>query len=113
MTNLALLDSELAWQRLCRRLEVEGGWYAVLRVPVAGSDEELAIALLRETGVLVQPGHFYDFASDGYLVISLITPAKEFAREPTLAGIRWSPPFVRPLRLALGIGLSLRQERAT
>ncbi len=79
MTNLALLDSQLAWQKLCRRLEVEGGWYAVLRVPVAGSDEELAIALLRETGVLVQPGHFYDFASDGYLVISLITPAKEFA----------------------------------
>ena len=62
MRNLALLDSELASQELCRRLEVEGGWYAVLRVPVVGSDEDLAIALLRETGVLVQPGHFYDFA---------------------------------------------------
>jgi len=79
LANLALLDSELAAQELCRRLEVEGGWYAVLRVPVAGSDEDLAIALLRETGVLVQPGHFYDFASDGYLVISLITPGDEFA----------------------------------
>ncbi|MGB7555939.1 MAG: pyridoxal phosphate-dependent aminotransferase [Candidatus Korobacteraceae bacterium] len=79
MTNLALLDSQLASQKLCGRLEVEGGWYVVLRVPVAGSDEELAIALLRETEVLVQPGHFYDFASDGYLVISLITPAEEFA----------------------------------
>ncbi len=79
MTNLALFDSQLASQKLCGRLEIEGGWYAVLRVPVAGSDEELAIALLRETGVLVQPGHFYDFGSDGYLVISLITPAKEFA----------------------------------
>jgi aspartate/methionine/tyrosine aminotransferase len=77
--NLALLDAELATQELCRRLEVEGGWYAVLRVPVVGSDEDLAIALLRETGVLVQPGHFYDFASDGYLVISLITPGDEFA----------------------------------
>ncbi len=79
LTNLALLDSQLASQKLCRRLEVDGGWYAVVRVPVAGSDEELAIALLRRTGVLVQPGHFYDFASDGYLVISLITPTKEFA----------------------------------
>ena len=77
--NLALLDAELATQELCRRLEVEGGWYAVLRVPVVGSDEDLAIALLRETGVLVQPGHFYDFATDGYLVISLITPGDEFA----------------------------------
>ena len=89
IANLALLDSELASQELCSRLEVEGGWYAVLRVPVVGSDEDLAIALLREDGVLVQPGHFYDFASDGYLVISLITPGDEFAE-----GIRRLVAFV-------------------
>jgi hypothetical protein len=29
--------------------------------------------------VLVHPGHFYDFPSDGYLVLSLITPESEFA----------------------------------
>jgi aspartate/methionine/tyrosine aminotransferase len=79
MANLARLDAELAAQELCRRLEVEGGWYAVLRVPAVGPDEDLAIALLGETGVLVQPGHFYDFAADGYLVISLITPGDVFA----------------------------------
>jgi aspartate/methionine/tyrosine aminotransferase len=79
VANLAQLDSQLASQTFCRRLELEGGWYAVLRVPVAGPDEELAIALLQETGVLVQPGHFYDFTSEGYLVISLITPGDEFA----------------------------------
>ncbi len=78
LENFALLDSEIASQQLCRRLEVEGGWYAVLRIPAVGSDEDFAIALLRETGVLVQPGHFYDFAADGYLVISLITRANEF-----------------------------------
>lgn len=71
--NLAELDRQLAIQKLCTRLEVEGGWYVTLRVPVTGSDEELAIGLLRRTGVLVQPGHFYDFAGDGYLVLSLIT----------------------------------------
>ncbi len=87
--NLALLDSQLATQRLCRRLEVEGGWYAILRIPVTGSDEEFAIALLQQTGVLVQPGHFYDFASDGYLVISLITPGDEFAE-----GIRRLMAFI-------------------
>ena len=64
---------------LCRRLAVEGGWYAVLRVPVLGSDEELAIALLRATGVLLHPGHFYNFPGDGYLVASLITPEEDFA----------------------------------
>ncbi|HYX69916.1 MAG TPA: pyridoxal phosphate-dependent aminotransferase, partial [Terriglobales bacterium] len=61
------------------RLEVEGGWYAVLRVPATRSDEELAIALLEQRGVLVHPGHFYDFPADGYLVLSLITPAETFA----------------------------------
>jgi aspartate/methionine/tyrosine aminotransferase len=76
--NLAELDRQLAIRTLCTRLEVEGGWYVILRVPVTGSDEELAIALLRRTGVLVQPGHFYDFANDGYLVVSLITPEEVF-----------------------------------
>jgi len=77
--NLAELDHQLAGQQLCTRLQVEGGWYAILRVPVTGSDEELSIALLRHAGVLVQPGHFYDFASDGYLVVSLITASEIFA----------------------------------
>ena len=77
-TNLLELDAQLARQKLCERLEVEGGWYAILRVPAAGTDEELAIALLEQTGVLVQPGHFYDFPSDGYLVLSLITEPSIF-----------------------------------
>jgi aspartate/methionine/tyrosine aminotransferase len=51
----------------------------VLRVPVVQSDEELAISLVREKSVLVHPGHFYDFPSDGYLVLSLITAADDFA----------------------------------
>jgi alanine-synthesizing transaminase len=57
---------------------VEGGWYAVVRVPVTRSDEELAIELVREKRVVVHPGHFYDFPGDGYLVLSLITSAEEF-----------------------------------
>jgi aspartate/methionine/tyrosine aminotransferase len=77
--NLAELDEQLAAQRTCERLSVEGGWYAVLRVPVTRSDEELAIELLLEKSVLVHPGHFYDFPSDGYLVLSLITPREDFA----------------------------------
>jgi aspartate/methionine/tyrosine aminotransferase len=77
--NLADLDRQLAAQAVCQRLSVEGGWYAVLRVPVTRSDEELAIELVTERSVLVHPGHFYDFPSDGYLVLSLITPQREFA----------------------------------
>jgi alanine-synthesizing transaminase len=78
LANLAELDRQLAAQKTCRRLNVEGGWYSILRVPVTQADEELVIDLLQQKSVLVHPGHFYDFASDGYLVLSLITPQEEF-----------------------------------
>jgi alanine-synthesizing transaminase len=76
--NLAELDRQLAGQKASERLSVEGGWYAVLRVPVTRSDEDLTIELVREKLVLVHPGHFFDFPTDGYLVLSLITVEAEF-----------------------------------
>ena len=79
LANLAELDRQLAGQKMCQRLSVEGGWYAVLRVPVTQTDEDLVIDLLRRKSVLVHPGHFYDFPNDGYLVLSLITQRGEFA----------------------------------
>ncbi|MGA8220701.1 MAG: pyridoxal phosphate-dependent aminotransferase [Candidatus Acidiferrales bacterium] len=78
--NLAELDEQLAAQKACTRLEVEGGWYVTLRVPATRSDEDLAIELLTKKGVSVHPGHFYDFPNDGYLVVSLITPERIFAK---------------------------------
>lgn len=77
--NLATLDRLLAAPSPCRRLEVEGGWYAVLRVPATQPDEDLALALLDRHGVLLHPGHFYDFPSEGHLVLSLLTPPVVFA----------------------------------
>jgi alanine-synthesizing transaminase len=77
--NLAELDRQLAGQKLCRRLDVEGGWYATLRVPVTRTDEQLAIELLQQQHVLVHPGHFFDFGFDGYLIVSLMTPEGTFA----------------------------------
>lgn len=79
-TNLEELDSQLEQQSHCSRLTLEGGWYAVLRVPATRSDEDVAVQLLEEHGVYVHPGHFYDFASDGYLVVSLITREEDFER---------------------------------
>ena len=61
-----------------RRLDREGGWYAVLRVPATGSDDALAVDLLERCSVLVHPGHFFNFSRDGFLVLSLITPEMEF-----------------------------------
>jgi len=76
--NLQELDRGLSRQKSCQRLEVEGGWYAILRVPVTQSDEERAVDLVHKANVVVHPGHFFDFASDGYLVLSLITPPEVF-----------------------------------
>ncbi|HEV2988576.1 MAG TPA: pyridoxal phosphate-dependent aminotransferase [Candidatus Angelobacter sp.] len=77
--NLEELDRQITRQKHCGRLKIEGGWYAVLRIPATRSDEELALALLEQQGVYVHPGHFYDFAQEGYLVVSLITQEPAFA----------------------------------
>jgi len=77
--NLAELDAQLAKEKKLDRLNVEAGWYAVLRVPATRPDEDLAIDLLEKHDVYVHPGHFYDFPGEGYLVVSLITPEQDFA----------------------------------
>jgi len=77
--NLAELDRQLARQDVCARLELEGGWYAVLRVPATRLDEDLALSLLNNLGVYVHPGHFFDFPSDGFLVLSLISREEVFS----------------------------------
>jgi aspartate/methionine/tyrosine aminotransferase len=78
--NLAVLDQILLQNRAVTRLEVEAGWYAVLRVPALGSDEDLAVRLVEERGVSVHPGYFFGFAGEGWLVVSLLTPEDEFRR---------------------------------
>ena len=77
--NLADLDRQLAGHPTCSRLKVEGGWYAVLRIPAARSDEDFAVELLTTRGVYIHPGHFFDFPADGYVVVSLLTPESAFA----------------------------------
>jgi alanine-synthesizing transaminase len=77
--NLRELDRQLAAQKACSRLQVEGGWYVVLRVPATRSDEEVALSLLEAKDVYVHPGHFFDFPADGYLAVSLIARDEEFA----------------------------------
>jgi len=60
-------------------LRVEGGWYAVLRVPGVLDDEGWALRLLQRADLWVQPGHFYDFeASPPHLVLSLLCPESQF-----------------------------------
>lgn len=76
--NLAELDRQLAGQATIRRLEVEGGWYAVLRIPALQPDEHTALELL-DRGVWVHPGYFFGMPPSGWLVASLLTPEAEFS----------------------------------
>jgi alanine-synthesizing transaminase len=55
-------------------LDVEGGWYATLRLPRTRGEEAWALAFLEDDGVLVHPGHFFDFEDEAYVVVSLLTP---------------------------------------
>jgi len=78
--NLSALDTGLRESKSLARLDREGGWYAILRVPVTATDDDLTVALLERHSVLVHPGHFFNFSREGYLVLSLITPEQEFRK---------------------------------
>jgi aspartate/methionine/tyrosine aminotransferase len=75
--NLAELDRQLAQLPIVQRLETEGGWYAVLRIPALEADERTALALL-DHSVWVHPGYFFAMAERGWLVISLLGVIDEF-----------------------------------
>ncbi|MEP7050194.1 MAG: pyridoxal phosphate-dependent aminotransferase [Pseudomonadota bacterium] len=60
-------------------LFLEGGWYAIVRLPALCTETEWVLTLLEADGVLTQPGFFYDFVGGPQLVLSLITEAEPFA----------------------------------
>jgi alanine-synthesizing transaminase len=75
--NLACLRSTLDGTA-ASVLNVEGGWYGVAQVPRTRTEEEWALELLRHHDVLVQPGFFYDFESEAFLIVSLLTAPDVF-----------------------------------
>jgi alanine-synthesizing transaminase len=77
--NLAALDSCLATQSMVTRLDVEGGWYSVLRVPALVPDEQTALELLSRRKLAIHPGYFFGFPAAGWLVVSLLPEPEQFA----------------------------------
>ena len=75
--NLAELDRQLADQEMFRRLALEGGWYAVLRIPALAPDEQTVRELL-EQGVWLHPGYFFGMPDSGWLVASLLPQIADF-----------------------------------
>jgi alanine-synthesizing transaminase len=83
LLNLRWLDQQLSRGSAVTRLETEGGWYVILRLPAVRTDEEWAMELLSQDGVLVHPGHFYDLPYESHLVVSLL-PFTEIFQEGVL-----------------------------
>jgi aspartate/methionine/tyrosine aminotransferase len=76
--NLVVARNALA-RSAANILTVEGGWYITVRVPRIRSEEEWALGLLTSQDVLVQPGFFFDFESEAFLIVSLLTKPEVFA----------------------------------
>ncbi len=76
--NRAFLASQIGPDSPWRLLETEGGWYAILEAPRIQTEEEWVLSLLANDGVLVQPGFFFDFEREAFLVLSLLTPEGTF-----------------------------------
>ena len=75
--NLAVAREMLAGSA-ANILAVEGGWYIAVRMPRIRGEEDWAIQLLTRDGVLTQPGFFYDFESEAFLIVSLLTAPEVF-----------------------------------
>jgi aspartate/methionine/tyrosine aminotransferase len=77
--NRRTLDAALSGDLPAHALPTEGGWYAIVRLPTAHSEDAWALALLDRHNVLTQPGYFYDLPLTPALVLSLLPPPAVFA----------------------------------
>lgn len=75
--NLDALD-RAALGTAATRLDLEGGWYATLRVPRVRSEMETCLRAL-DRGAYVHPGAFFGFEDEAYVVVSLLTREDDFA----------------------------------
>jgi len=76
--NLTALTLAVAAAPAVTLLAPAGGWCAVLQVPSLVPEETLVQALIEHDGVLVQPGYFFDFPREAFVVVSLLVDPKVF-----------------------------------
>ncbi|MFH2220237.1 MAG: pyridoxal phosphate-dependent aminotransferase [Pseudomonadota bacterium] len=77
-SNSRFLEDELIKTSNIRLLIREGGWYAVIEISDEVSDEDRVLQLVDQDNTLVHPGYFYEFHREGFLIVSLLTPAEIF-----------------------------------
>jgi aspartate/methionine/tyrosine aminotransferase len=88
----ATFEEACAGASVVRPRRVEGGWSLVLEGPRSPAAADLALQLIEKDGVLIQPGHYYDFANEGFVVTSLLTPPMEACAGATALHRSWTGP---------------------
>ncbi|HOJ02404.1 MAG TPA: pyridoxal phosphate-dependent aminotransferase [Bacteroidota bacterium] len=78
--NLRALREMLAGHTSLQLQEPCGGWSAVIDLPRDTDEERWVIRLLKEQGVYVHPGYFFDFPRGSHVVLSLL-PDEALFRE--------------------------------
>ncbi len=72
--NLAVIRDIIKRAPAATVLDVEGGWYATLRLPEVRTDEAWAVRFADEDDAILQPGYLFDMSHGAHLVVSLLTP---------------------------------------
>lgn len=78
LRNHGRLRASISQDSAVSLLDVEGGFYAVLRLPAVQSEERWVLDFLEHDSVHVQPGFFFDFHDEAYVVLSLLTDEATF-----------------------------------
>ncbi|PKL06715.1 MAG: hypothetical protein CVV53_02830 [Spirochaetae bacterium HGW-Spirochaetae-9] len=77
-TNFAVYRKILEYEGSAHRiLACEGGWTALVQSPRFAGEEELVRGLLREEGIYVHPGFFFDMEKEAYFAFSLIVKPQD------------------------------------
>lgn len=69
-----------ALRRHAKPIPIEGGWTAILPLPHGTEELEFVMERLDRDNVQIQPGFFYDFDTEGYVVLSLLPPEDAFLK---------------------------------
>lgn len=78
LTNLGIYRELLEYEGSPHRIMAcEGGWTALVQSPRFAGEEELARWLLREEGLYVHPGFFFDMEKEAYFAFSLIVKPQD------------------------------------
>jgi len=76
--NLQTLREMAAIHPELQPLWPQGGWCIPVRCRGVKDDEAMAVRLVRDRGVIVQPGYFFDFEEEDVVVLSLLTDPTVF-----------------------------------